>query len=121
MAIRIGGDGNANVETRRVVFKVYVQEVGVDGMRYVGGEEEGVCVRSRHETWCCRICEGIYNSFNCAREEVSSCSLPKQRPDFFVIEEPDEFDLTAVARRGVEERLDGRPGTQFIVDASGED
>ena len=47
MSVGVGRDGDADVQPGRVVFEVLAEEVRVDGVGDVGGDEEAVGVGLR--------------------------------------------------------------------------
>lgn len=133
-----------------MVREVGGEEVGVDCVGHVGGDEEGVCVGLGGEVraWACGGfggCGGggggetLDDALDGGGEEVAAGALAEEGTDFFVVEYPDEFDdaagacivgvlgggsvwVAAVAFvSGTDECLDGGPGAEFVVDAAAVD
>jgi hypothetical protein len=94
MPIAVSGDHEAGVEAGGVQGEVGGEEVGVCGVDYVGGEEEGVRVGLGEEVrlGACGRGKGFRNAGNDGGEEIPFCALPKAVADFLVVEEGDEFD-----------------------------
>jgi hypothetical protein len=124
MRIRVRRNCGTDVEARRVVFEVRVEEVGVHSVNHIARDEEGVCIRSAQSTARLSVDRELFDdALHDAGEEVAVGTLSEQRADFFVIEKGDHADLGRgrEGRAGVEEGLDRRPGAELVIDSTGED
>jgi hypothetical protein len=123
MRIRVRRDCRTDVEARRVVFEVRVEEVGVHGVNYIARDEEGVCIRSAQSAARLSVDRKLFDdALHDAGEEVAVGTLSEQRADFFVIEKGDHADLGGgrESRVRVEESLDRRPRAELVIDSTGE-
>ena len=109
MSVAVGADGGSDIEARGVVFQVCVEEIGVDGVDDVAGDEEGVGICAAEGALL--AVELLDDALHDAGQEVAACALAEERADFFVVEEGDHADLRGVGDGGggVDERLDGSP------------
>ena len=123
VGVGVGRHGGSDVEAWGVVFEVGVEEVGVDGVDDVAGDEEGVGVGAGEGGLNLGFGKGLDDALHDDGEEVASGALAEERADFLVIEEGDGADLRGVFNGvvRVEEGLDGGPRAQLVVDAAGED
>jgi len=95
MAVRITCDAQPDVQPRGMVLEIRAKEVGIHGMRDVGGDEEGVGVGAGDEGGDALVGEGVDDAFDDCGEEVGAGALAEEGADFFVVEETDDFDLGA--------------------------
>ena len=87
VAVGVGRDDDANVEAWRVVFEVGVEEVGVDGVDDVRGDEEGVGVGLADDAGAGDVVvERGDGALDDRGQEVASGALAEERADFFVVE-----------------------------------
>lgn len=93
MRVGVCGNRRTNVETRGMVLEVGVEEVGVDGVDDIAGDEEGVCVRAGDKGADRLFGEGVDDAFDDGGEEVAAGALAEERTDFFIVEKGDELDL----------------------------
>lgn len=121
----VNAEGNADVETWRVLCEVGLGEVGVGGVGDVGGDEERVGKGLTHEAWAkgslaISGSEGLDGALDCQREEVATSTLAEQRANFLIVEESDELDdALLLLLLGVEKSHEGGPGAELVVDATG--
>ena len=101
VGVGVGRHGGADVEARGVVFEVGVEEVGVDGVDDVAGDEEGVGVGAGEGGLNLGFGKGLDDALHDDGKEVASGALAEERADFFVVEEGDGADLGRVFEGGV--------------------
>ena len=125
MAVGIGLDGDAGVESGGVVFQVRAQEIGVDGVGDVGGDHEAVGVHLGEAvcTAAAALGKGFADPLKSAGEKVAVGALAEERANFFIVKAADYFDGTGIclfSARG-NQCLDSGEGAEFIVDATCKD
>jgi hypothetical protein len=77
-----------------VVLEICVQEVGVDGMDHVAGDEERVRVGPAEGTLdFAGVGKFLDDALHDAGEEITTRTLAEERADFFVVKERDHANL----------------------------
>jgi hypothetical protein len=126
VAVRVGTDGDPDVETRDMFGQIGTEKVGVAGVGDVCGEEERAGIGAAHETRtkgsARRGRESFHSAFDGEGEEVGAGALAEKGADLLVVKEGDELDGAVVGIRvGGEEGHEGGPAAEFVVDAAAED
>jgi hypothetical protein len=78
VCIAIEGNGWPNIETWRVVLKIHIEKVGINGVAYVAADKEGVGVCSGDEASDALIGELINDALDNRREEVATGALTEE-------------------------------------------
>lgn len=91
--VRICRDSRSNVQARGVILEVCIEEVGVDGVNDIAGNQEGVCIGARQSALDLGFGELLYDALNNNGKEIATRALAKKRANFLVIEEGDDADL----------------------------
>jgi hypothetical protein len=93
VAVRVGGDGDTNIESRSVVLEVDIEEVGVDGVDDVGGDQEtvgdglGEQIRAVGVLRSKCFCDALDHTGHV----VGAGTLAEERTDFLVIKHADHL------------------------------
>lgn len=110
MSIRIGLNGYASIEPRRVILQVYTHKVGIDRMGYIGRDHEAIRVHLGQAICSAALFgEGFTDALEGAWEKVAVGALPKKRTNFLIVETSNYFDCAGISvlKAGGNECFDG--------------